>query len=267
MRFILLTLFTAIVGVLYRRGAGRAFWVGFALFGWGLFLLASDISIEIGSSASIQNGRFWSSETEREKPVSALVRSLVDFLQLNRTSFPRSTGDKVQVLWGNPGTYFPCTVLQINGNQFRIRYDSDPQGTWDEWVGTPRIKSANADRCYRIAELLLTPLFGLAGGMIALWFFATSKSDQSGTNSDQAAAPRLPEWISRIPKCHASPRIAPPELRKGGRANMETPRLGTFIRGFARIGFPCSISRRLRPGISRRCESSPKRCKTLRGYR
>jgi hypothetical protein len=183
----LLTLFTAIVGVLYRRGAGRAFWVGFALFGWGFFVLASDISIEIGSSASIQNGRFWSSETEREQPVSALVRNLVDFVQLNRTSFPRSTGDKVQVLWGNPGTYFPCTVLQINGNQFRIRYDSDPQGTWDEWVGTPRIKSANADRCYRIAELLFALLFGLAGAMIALWFFATSKADQSGTNSDQAA--------------------------------------------------------------------------------
>ena len=29
----------SIVGVCYRRGAGRAFWVGFCVFGWGLMLL------------------------------------------------------------------------------------------------------------------------------------------------------------------------------------------------------------------------------------
>ncbi len=31
----------AILGVVYRRGAGRAFWLGYALFGWGYMALAS----------------------------------------------------------------------------------------------------------------------------------------------------------------------------------------------------------------------------------
>lgn len=32
-------LFAAVLGVVYRRGADRAFWVGFAVFGWGYLML------------------------------------------------------------------------------------------------------------------------------------------------------------------------------------------------------------------------------------
>jgi hypothetical protein len=34
------SLVAAIAGVIYRRGAGRAFWVGFALFGWSYLIMA-----------------------------------------------------------------------------------------------------------------------------------------------------------------------------------------------------------------------------------
>lgn len=36
---VLATLGSAILGIIYRRGAQRAWWVGFALFGWGDFLV------------------------------------------------------------------------------------------------------------------------------------------------------------------------------------------------------------------------------------
>ena len=32
----LILLFTAIVGVLYRQGGDRAFWLGLLIFGWGI---------------------------------------------------------------------------------------------------------------------------------------------------------------------------------------------------------------------------------------
>lgn len=180
-----LTLFTAVVGVIYRKGVARSFWVGFCLFGWGFLILTSNISFEFRSSGLAQSGNFWQTGQEQDKPVTALVRILVDYVQLNRKSVPRSVGEKVQVQWGGPMTYYASTVLEIKGNQYKIRYDSDPRGTFDEWVGLARIKLEEGDRCYRIAELLFTLLFGLAGAVIGLWFFATRKSDEPATNSNR----------------------------------------------------------------------------------
>ncbi len=181
----LLALFTGVVGICYRRGAGRAFWVGFSLFGWGFFVLAFDLSFGFGSAGLMQNGPIWTpgAEAENEKPVAALVKTLVDILQMNRRSFPRSVGEKIEVQWGSPESYYPCSVLEIKDNQYRISYDGDLQGRWDEWVGRARIKSANGDRCYRIAELLIALLFGIVGAMIALWFHATLKASEPVTSA------------------------------------------------------------------------------------
>ena len=179
----LLTLFTGVVGICYRRGADRAFWVGFSIFGWGFFVLASDVSFGFGSAGLMQYGRFWSpgAEAENEKPVAALVKTLVDFLQMNRGSFPRSVGEKIQVQWGSPESYYPSSVLEIKDDQYRIRYNGDAQGTWDEWVGRARIKRANGNRCYRIAELLFALVFGIVGALVALWFHATLKAREPVT--------------------------------------------------------------------------------------
>ena len=37
--FTLLLLLIALVAIVYRRGESRAFWVGFAIFGWAYFIL------------------------------------------------------------------------------------------------------------------------------------------------------------------------------------------------------------------------------------
>jgi len=37
-----LVLFMSLVAIVYRRGPARAFWVGFAIFGWGYFVLLDD---------------------------------------------------------------------------------------------------------------------------------------------------------------------------------------------------------------------------------
>ena len=182
----MLTLFTALVGVFYRKGADRSFWVGFALFGWGFFVLGSDLSVEFRSSSQLRSRNLWEVDDEHDKPVTALVKILVDYVQLNRRSVPISIGDKVQVKWGNPSSDWPAEVLEIKANQYKIRYNNDPQGSFDEWVGPARIKRNNGDRCYRIAELLFTLLCGLAGAVIGLWFYLTRKVVEPATESKQS---------------------------------------------------------------------------------
>ena len=136
----MVVMFAAVLGVCYRRKAERAFWVGFSLFGWGLFLVSSDVKFSIRPGASVQYS-FGTATEQGDMPLTALVRNLVDTLQLNRSTVPKSIGEKVQVQWGSGANYYPSTVSDIKDGQYRIRYDSDSQGRWDEWVGMNRIKS------------------------------------------------------------------------------------------------------------------------------
>ncbi len=183
----ILLLFSAIIGVCYRREASRAFWVGFSVFGWGFFLLSSDVDLSVRSGAPFQFSIFGSGADNQDKPLTALVKNLVDTLQLNRRNFPKSVGEKVQVQWGSGSYYYPSTVSAIKENQYKIRYDSDTAGTYDEWVGLERIKSDGLDRCYRIAEMLSLMLFGVAGGMIALYFFVTRRRGEPDLGQTAAA--------------------------------------------------------------------------------
>jgi hypothetical protein len=182
----ILLMFTAILGVCYRREASRAFWVGFALFGWGFFLLSSDMSFSVRSGGSFQFSYGTASEQD-DKPVTALIRNLVDTLQLNRGTFPKSVGEKIQVQWGAGAYYYPCTVSEIKDNQYKIRYESDPQGIYDEWVGISRIKSDGLVRCYRIAHMLFMLLFALAGGVIGLYFFVSSRPGERAAEPNRSS--------------------------------------------------------------------------------
>jgi hypothetical protein len=103
-------------------------------------------------------------------------------------------GEKIHVQWGGGSYYYPCSVLEIKDDTYKIRYDSDPQGTYDEWVGTDRIKLEDLNRSYRIGESLFVLLFALAGGVIARGFHATrqkkepDKTPQRRTMSSSPAA-------------------------------------------------------------------------------
>jgi hypothetical protein len=179
-------MFSAVIGVWYRREAGRAFWAGFSLFGWGFFILSSDVNFSIRPGAAVR----FSFDTDAEQddmPVTALVRNLVDALQLNRSTLPRSVGERIQVQWGSRSYYYPATVSEIKENECKIRYDNDPRGTFDEWVGINRIKSDGLARCYRIAQRLFMLLFALAGGVIGLYFFASRRPVGADAKSNRSA--------------------------------------------------------------------------------
>ena len=183
----MVVMFAAVLGVCYRRKVERAFWVGFSLFGWGLFVVASDLNLSIQLTSNMRFS-FGTAGEQDQMIVPAFVRNLVDTLQLNRNTVPKSIGEKVQVQWGSGASYYPCTVSEIKDGQYKIRYDNDPQGRWDEWVGMNRIKSDGLTRCYRIAEMLFLLLFAAAGGMISVYICNTGRSSEPVAEATKPSA-------------------------------------------------------------------------------
>ncbi len=49
-------------------------------------------------------------------------------------------GEKTKVEW--KGSWYPATVLKVNGDQCFIHYDGYGD-SWDEWVGPSRIKATS----------------------------------------------------------------------------------------------------------------------------
>ena len=97
-------------------------------------------------------------------------------------------GEKIQVQWGSRSYYYPATVSEIKENECKIRYDNDPRGTFDEWVGINRIKSDGLARCYRITQRLFMLLFALAGGVIGLYFFASRRPGEPAAESNRSTS-------------------------------------------------------------------------------
>jgi hypothetical protein len=186
----LLMLFTAVVAAIYRTNGARAFWLGFSLFGWGFYALSSGDSFVFHSRARYPNySTFWSDFEDDGPPLRSFTKYLVDHLQLYRATVPKSPGEKVQVQWGGALNYYPSSVLEIKNNLYKIRYDSDPQGAFDEWVGAARIRLGGQDRSYRISELLFILLFALAGALIACTLYATRKINDPDNRPHRQSVP------------------------------------------------------------------------------
>ena len=89
---------------------------------------------------------------------------------------------------GGGSYYYPSSVLEIKDGKYKIRYDSDPQGVYDEWVGTDRIKLEDLDRSYRIGEWLFALLFATAGAIITRSFCATRKPDDAAKQPERTGS-------------------------------------------------------------------------------
>jgi hypothetical protein len=173
----------ATLGAVLRRGPARAYWVGFAIFGWGYLALA--------------NG----AETRQR----LLTTHLLDEIRQLMIRTPRAAGERFMV--EREGQYVPAKVLEIKASQYKVNFDG-----WtsyhDEWVDLSRIRTDLPSPPVGVGKTvpmtllpfpnhqvighsLFAVVFGLVGGSFGLYFAsrreeATQRIDGESSNPDMA---------------------------------------------------------------------------------
>jgi hypothetical protein len=147
-------LLTACLGVVYRTGGDRAFWLGMLVFGGGYLLLSRFVFTDATTS-----------------PL-ALTNRGIDALRWNLRSTPQAAGEKV--LADMRGKMLPASVVQIDNrnSKFLVHYEgwSDYH---DAWVGRMGIKVQDAEVYHGVGNLLVVLLFALTGSVVAVAFHAS----------------------------------------------------------------------------------------------
>jgi hypothetical protein len=147
-------LLTACLGVVYRTGGDRAFWLGMLVFGGGYLLLSRFVFTD-GATSPI-----------------ALTNRGIDALRWNLRSTPQAAGQKVLADMG--GRMLPASVVQMDNrnNKYLVHYEgwSDYH---DAWVGRMGIQVQNAAVDHGVGNLLVVLLFALTGSVVAVAFHAS----------------------------------------------------------------------------------------------
>lgn len=150
---------TALIGVLHRRGTRRAFWQGFALFGWGYLALTT------GPWASEQVGpRLPTTQLLRYAHTRANPdQSQVGFSQMRVWLATDDSRPRVVTSWptqGDPPTAVPGSITTGTGT-----------GQSFFLIG----QTTNLDQFVRVGHCLFALLTALVGGLIARWFQRTDR--------------------------------------------------------------------------------------------
>jgi hypothetical protein len=152
----------ATLGAVLRRGPSRAYWIGFAIFGWGYLALASV------------------AETRQR----LLTTHLLDEVRQLIIRTPRAAGERFMV--ERQGQDVPATLLEIKSDQYKVNFDG-----WtsyhDEWVDLSRIRTnlpsppVSSGKPVPVTALLFpnqqvighslfAVVFGVVGGYFGLYF-------------------------------------------------------------------------------------------------
>ena len=170
----------ASAGALLAAGTRRAFWVGFAIFGWTYWFVEFDTSGSRSTPApqtlSVTlfglSGR--SSAPQRSSPAAGLITSdLLDWLESVMTA-NLSVGSKVMGQWRG-GAYYSGTITQASGGQYLIVWDD---GSPQQWTPPSQIMP-NSPNLRLAAHATLGGLFALFGGALIAVMFGKSDVGQA----------------------------------------------------------------------------------------
>lgn len=153
---LLLTVFllgSAFLGIAHRRQAKRAFWQGFALFGWGYLTLTM--------------GPWFSDQVEPRLPTTQLLH-----FAHNKANPPASQYESFSVLLDQiavqPAGGPPLTVTgSLSGS-------SGPTSIRAGQTFRLGILNSNLEQFVRVGHCLFALLAALLGGLIARWFYRTN---------------------------------------------------------------------------------------------
>lgn len=164
----LLLLAISLVGTLHRRAARRAFWSGFAIFGWGYLTLAMGPWFAEQVGARLPTAQLLSYLHTKAHP-DDLHAGVYDVMA-------RTVLTDDLVLSGKP-----------SGSRTRVVYQPVSPGKVDLWLGLTGV--TNLDQFLRVGHCLFALLLALLGGLIARWFYRTNREGEEVRPSVPASPP------------------------------------------------------------------------------
>jgi hypothetical protein len=155
----------AVAGAVLVKTGGRAFWIGFALFGW--FYWGTQYEPDRGLTTPVfRSFRTWTpvEPTIRHPPL--MTDDFLKFVEQNTTA-KLEKGAAVKAQWTN-GAYYPGTIAQRNSaGQYLIAWSD---GSAPRWVAASNIR-AGGEYIHTTGQSLLGALFALGGGGLAFVLF------------------------------------------------------------------------------------------------
>jgi hypothetical protein len=172
----LVLLGVASAGAILATGPKRAFWVGFAVFGWTYWFIEFDTGRgstlgpqPIVSSISFFTGRVGS------RPQSAttglLTSDLMDWVE-SAISANLRVGAKVTAQWRG-SSYYTGTIAQASGGQYLIIWDD---GSPQQWTPPSQILP-NSPNLRLAGHATFGGLFALLGGALVAALFGERKPE------------------------------------------------------------------------------------------
>jgi len=164
----------ATAGAILRPLPARAFWVGFALFGWTYWMCEFETELPPAQRGFVGGSFFYgssSSNSASNRP-SLVTRHLIQLMADSLTP-SRSVGSKVMGQWRG-GSYYSGTISQANGDQYLIIWDD---GSTPQWTPTTQIMP-NSPSVLVAGHSLCGGLFALIGGALAAILFGASSPDR-----------------------------------------------------------------------------------------
>ena len=185
----LVLLGVATAGAILAAGPRRAFWLGFAIFGWSYWFVEFDASGQrepvVSQSMVVSLTRL----TGRSSPQPAmpapglLTSSLLGWLEASMSpNF--AVGSKIMAKWRG-GSYYSGTIIQANNGQYLIVWDD---GSPQQWTPPSHI-APNGHNLRLAAHATLGGLFALAGGvLVGVLFGRIEKASTAPPPTDPAAS-------------------------------------------------------------------------------
>jgi len=173
----------SVVGALVTRDGRRAFWIGFALFGWCYWFVEYKASPTQQYPYVAYYGFYGGSQAPQ--PTGLITTELLTLIEEN-LSPNRTVGSQVVAQWRGGG-YYPGTITQADGSgSYLVAWTdgSAPQWTASNLIqpGAPQVRVAG--------HAVMGSLWALLGGALASTIFGgwlsrqpAEKARPSGTTS------------------------------------------------------------------------------------
>ena len=160
--------------------SNRAFWLGFAIFGWTYWFVEFDASGGDRRPAPtsiriLTSGTLASQPSTPSASAGLLTGELMDLVE-SRMTASRSVGSKVIAQWRG-GTYYSGTITDAKDGQYLIVWDD---GSAPQWTPPSQILP-NSPNLRLAAHATLGSLFALVGGVLVALLFGGSWPRQKPT--------------------------------------------------------------------------------------